>query len=131
MARLTLPLLAAAVLVSGCVVRSAPAEPTSCEFTAVGDEQVAEAAPAGEDPALVVRNASSKPVCYVNISQSDSERWGPDRLGPNEVLDPGEVRGWRLPPNAYDVRLIGCDRQPLLDRRAIAVRDAGILMTLN
>lgn len=82
-----------------------------------------------EQPALLVKNDTDQPICYVNFSLASADTWGPDRLGEDEVIGPGEARGWRVEPGAYDVRLLDCEQRTILDQRGVLVEGAGIVLT--
>ncbi|MEZ4252470.1 MAG: hypothetical protein R3B99_30030 [Polyangiales bacterium] len=71
-------------------------------------------------------------ICYVNISSSSDGNWGPDRLGPSEVISPGQERGWELPAGYYDLRLQDCDRRVIMDRRQLPFSsDDGLVLTFR
>lgn len=106
--------------------RVAPEGDPSAEPAAEPDAEPLEAS--DDDPALVVHNASQQTVCFVFFA-STGEPTTTDRLDDNEVVDPGTTRGWRVPAGAYDIRLAGCEHEPLLDRRAVPVEGDGVLVT--
>ena len=114
--------LVGSVLVGGCVVHTGGGgtAPSAAELQAV---------PPGANPALIVRNASANTICYVNFSSTRQSTWGPDRLGPSETVPPGRIRGWRVPADAYDVRVQDCQRNVLADDRSVAVAGQGIVVT--
>lgn len=85
----------------------------------------------GGDSTFLVRNESSEVICYVNLVPEESEFWGPDRLGSEEVVVQGESRGWRMPPGTYDLRLQDCNRDVLLQRRGIDVQSQGALLSFR
>ena len=66
---------------------------------------------------LVVSNESGRTICYVNFSPTTDPMWGPDRLGSTETIPPGQVRGWQVPADTYDFRLMDCDQRTLMERR--------------
>ncbi|MGC9371671.1 MAG: hypothetical protein ACP5DX_19240, partial [Paracoccaceae bacterium] len=74
-----------------------PVAPTATETpVAVVDTPAAES-PASETPAaggftITMQNQSPDEVCYVLISPSDSDQWGEDWLGGDEVIASGGER---------------------------------------
>ena len=86
----------------------------------------------GGNSAFVIRNQSQLTICYVNISPSSDSNWGPDRLGPSEVISPGVERGWEFPAGSYDFQLLDCNRNELMRRQHVAFppRD-GLVLTFR
>ena len=109
---------------TGCAIHSHTPHST----TAPSDSDLA-ATPPGQEPALVVRNASDRTICFVNFSASDEPTWGPERLTSAEPLSPGESRGWRVPANAYDLRVADCEESVIADNRSLAVAGTGVVVT--
>jgi hypothetical protein len=66
---------------------------------------------------FLVVNESAYTICYVNFSPTTDSMWGPDRLGAQEVIAPGQSRGWAVPADTYDFRLLDCNQQVLMERR--------------
>lgn len=65
---------------------------TACEdLTGLGD-------------AIVLENESGVTITQVFIRDCDSSSWGSDRLGPEEVIAPGESRGFDVGEGCYDLR---------------------------
>jgi S1-C subfamily serine protease len=58
---------------------------------------------------LEVVNDSFDTICFVLISLSEAQDWGPDELGPTEVINPGESRVFELPGATYDIQAFDCD----------------------
>jgi len=71
----------------------------------------------GANAEFLVVNQSQIPICYVNFSPTTDPMWGPDRLGPTEIIQPGQQRGWQLPADTYDFRLLDCNQRSLMERR--------------
>lgn len=95
--------IAVAALASGCIM-------TDGSSTTGGS--------GGNGPPLVVRNNSSTKICYIQVSSAAESTWGPDQLGANETLDPGGTKGWNLSaPGDWDVRLLDCQQNSLVERR--------------
>lgn len=114
--------LVGAVALSGCIVRSGPANasPVSGPVQTSGGTG---------SSAVVVANQSSQTICYVNISPSSDSNWGPDRLGSTETIAPGASRGWSVDPGNWDMRLQDCNHNVLQEERNVAVAGAGIQLT--
>ena len=66
---------------------------------------------------FVVLNQSQYTICYVNFSPTTDPNWGEDRLGAQEVIAPSQSRGWRVPADTYDFRLLDCNQRTLMERR--------------
>lgn len=60
-------------------------------------------------------NSSGLEVCYVQLSPSDAQNWGPDELDSEEILGAGSVRVFRTASGTYDLRLSDCDGGILLE----------------
>lgn len=58
---------------------------------------------------IEVVNQSPEDVCYVYISESDSDEWGGDQLGDEDTISPGDSKTFEVPKGTYDVRLENCD----------------------
>lgn len=63
---------------------------------------------------VVLDNRSSYSVCYVYISSSDVDQWGEDQLGSDEVIGPGEQRGFEIPAEPHDLIAQTCDEGVLM-----------------
>ncbi|HEC24277.1 MAG TPA: serine/threonine protein kinase [Chloroflexi bacterium] len=87
-------------------------------------------APVGAE--LRLENRSGRPVCYVNVSPSTDDTWGPDRLGPSTVIADGEdylLTG--IEPNTYDLRALDCDQNEIASRFGVAINMAGFTWTIT
>ncbi len=58
---------------------------------------------------IEVVNQSPEDVCYVYISESDSDEWGGDQLGDEDTISPGDSKTFEVPKGTYDVRLENCE----------------------
>ena len=58
---------------------------------------------------ITVENRAPEDVCYIFISETDSDAWGDDRLGGDDTILPGASQTFDLPKGEYDVRLENCD----------------------
>jgi serine protease Do len=66
-------------------------------------------------------NQSSLTVCFVRISPSQAQNWGGDRLGSEEVINPGATRSFQLVTGNYDLQLLNCDLEILLEEYELDV----------
>jgi S1-C subfamily serine protease len=64
-------------------------------------------------------NESLLDVCYVQLSPSFAQNWGPDELGGEEILFSGDQRIFELATGSYDVRLSDCDGESLVEEYEI------------
>jgi hypothetical protein len=63
---------------------------------------------------LELINNSSVAICYLYVSPSDSDEWGPDQLGENTVVDPGATFTLTgIEPGQYDMRVESCEGDSL------------------
>ncbi|MDB5414702.1 MAG: hypothetical protein JWR10_3037 [Rubritepida sp.] len=62
----------------------------------------------GGNPSFRLENRAPNVVNNVYISLSATQNWGPDRLGANEVVQPGATRAFNLPVGdcMYDIRVV-------------------------
>ncbi len=63
---------------------------------------------------FTIINNSSIEICYVYFSSSEATDWGPDQLGENTTIPPGQqftIEG--IPPGTYDLKVVTCDNQEL------------------
>ncbi len=72
---------------------------------------------------LTVVNAADTPICYILISPSDSEEWGEDWLGPEEILQSGAARAFELPPGTYDLAALDCDQNFLSETYGVDINE--------
>lgn len=74
-------------------------------------------APATEEPAvvtvdLIVENQSDRPICYLYVSPSDLEDWGPDKLGSGSVVTPGQTFTLSdVESGVYDFKVEDCEHK--------------------
>ena len=61
--------------------------------------------PLGENGIIRIQNSSAIAVVEVNISRCEVGEWGANRL--SSPIGPGQSRDFELPPNCYDVRMVG------------------------
>jgi len=63
---------------------------------------------------LTVVNNSSVDLCWLYVSPSTDDEWGPDQFGPETILRSGQsfaVEG--IDPGTYDLRVEGCSGEEL------------------
>lgn len=58
---------------------------------------------------IEVVNRAPEDICYVYISESNSDEWGDDQLGDNDTITTGGSMTFGFPKGEYDVRLENCD----------------------
>lgn len=86
------------------------------EFTVDGQIIATDAIWVGGDRrpvTLTLANASDQLVCFVQLAPSDAANWGPDELGPDEVVEPGTSRSFPLVSGFWDMALSDCDGKRL------------------
>jgi hypothetical protein len=63
---------------------------------------------------LVLVNNSSVTICYLYVSPSDSDNWGPDQFGEDTVLEPGATFTLTgVEPGQYDMYVESCEGHTL------------------
>ena len=85
----------------------------------------------GTGASFVLRNESQEVICYVYVSPASQQSWGPDRLLPDELIDPGVSRRWSFPPGHYDLRLFDCNRSEVFLRNNVEIAGDGIVVTFR
>jgi len=63
------------------------------------------------DSSLTVINNSSQTLCYLFVSPITFDTWGPDQLGTQEVVPPGQRVTLSMPSGRWDFRGETCDQQ--------------------
>jgi S1-C subfamily serine protease len=66
-------------------------------------------------------NASERSICEVNLSPSGAKNWGQNDLGPATSVSPGGSQELPLASGAYDVRLLSCEGDSLLEQFAVSI----------
>lgn len=92
-----------------------------------GELMSADAIYVGGDRAVVdfvLVNNSSERFCIVQLSQSDAQNWGQDELGPDEIIDPGYERTFSLVTGTYDMRLLDCNGNSLLEEYEMDITES-------
>ncbi len=98
---------------------SAPTEPPP---TSAPTQPPTPESPAGGGTATVVLvNNTDADVCYVYISPVESDDWGEDWLGAEEVVGSRESREFTVPAGNYDMRADDCGHYTLDQRMGVAV----------
>ena len=75
---------------------------------------------------LTFTNQGDETVCYLFAAPSVSSVWGPDRLGPRAILDPGEQVEVALQTDSYDIAGDDCDGAELFDGQFELTEDTGL-----
>lgn len=82
-------------------------------------------------PVQLVNN-SDKSVCYFFIRTPADDGWGADRLGDEEIIDPGESTVvWIEPDQTVDLRTLDCNEDLLHEIMQVEVTSEGITYTLE
>ena len=93
-----------------------------------GDFQASNSIYVGGDHPLVdftVDNQSPDQVCFVLLSPSEAQNWGPDELGEDEYIEPGAARAFTVPASTYDLSLRDCDLNTLAEEYELDATDGG------
>ena len=98
-----------------------------------GEFQASDAIFVGGDHPLVevaIENSSPDVICYAFLSPSDAENWGQDDLADEEVVDPGDATTVFVPAGVYDVLLVACDEETLMEEFGLDLT-TGTTLTLR
>ncbi len=57
----------------------------------------------------IVNDTDGYAIYYVYISPASSDSWGKDRMGENEILEPGDSRAFSVQDGMYDIKLVDED----------------------
>ena len=66
-------------------------------------------------------NASPQSVCGMNLSPNGARNWGQNKLGSAAGVPPGASLDLPLASGAYDVRLLSCEGDSLLEEFAVSI----------
>jgi hypothetical protein len=66
-------------------------------------------------------NSSEQSVCEVNLSPSGAKNWGQNDLGSTAGVTPGGSRDVPLASGIYDVRLVSCEGESLLEEFQVSI----------
>jgi hypothetical protein len=81
---------------------------------------------------LTLRNDFAIPACFVYISPSDSDEWGDDWLGGEEIIDPGATRTFQFTPDqSVDVSVLDCDGNLIYEEYQITLTGEEMFITLE
>lgn len=79
-----------------------------------------------------VINNLDVPICYVYISPTDSDDWGQDWLGDQEVIEPGASRSFSITADqSVDLQVLNCAQEVLDQQFEVYVDSIGITYTLD
>ena len=67
------------------------------------------------DVTLEVSNGTSAEVCYLYLSPPSAQNWGPDELGSEQTLMPGDAVTLSMVGSFYDVLALDCDRNTIVE----------------
>ena len=86
----------------------------------------------GTETVLDIVNESNATICYVYISPSTSDDWGPDWLGASEMIEPGFAMVFYVEVGeTLDMQLEDCDGNILDSQYNITVPPEGLTYTLS
>lgn len=86
------------------------------------------AAPEGTNlVGIEIDNLASTSVCFVYIASPESETWGDDQLGNEEVIESGYYRIFEVAAGTYDVRLDDCYGKVVDVQLGLEVNDLTVL----
>ena len=66
-------------------------------------------------------NSSQQSICVVNLSPDGAKNWGQNDLGPATAIPPGGSQDLPLASGVYDVRLLSCAGDSLLEEFAVSI----------
>ncbi len=66
-------------------------------------------------------NSSELTICYLFVSPSLAGTWGPDRLGVEDTLAPGETVTFEVPAGEYDLMGQDCEQEIILDETKVDI----------
>ena len=70
---------------------------------------------------VVLVNRSERDVCFVYIAPTESEDWGEDWLGEDEVVSPGSTRTFTVTAGTYDLLAADCAAEVLSEQYEVTV----------
>ena len=71
-------------------------------------------------------NETGDQICFVMISLSDAQNWGPDELGDTETIPAGVSRVFEMPPAFYDLRALDCARDVIVEDFVLDITETSI-----
>jgi hypothetical protein len=81
---------------------------------------------------LTLRNDFAIPACFVYISPSDSDDWGDDWLGEEEIIDPGSTKTFQFTPDqSVDVSVLDCDGNLIFEEYLITLTGEEVFIALD
>ena len=66
-------------------------------------------------------NSSEAAVCLVNLSPTDANNWGQNDLASGERIEPGGSRGFPLASGTYDLRVVDCSGNPIVEEFGLEI----------
>lgn len=93
----------------------------ACSLTRIvfGPDRPVLPEPPARDPSFTFVNRSGEPIREIYVSLTTDRNWGPDRLGPRQILPPGAAMPIRLPRGGactVDMRVVYMDGRVLEQR---------------
>lgn len=88
--------------------------------------------PQAEGGSLDIVNDSGETICFVYISTSDSEDWGPEQLGEDTILEPGQTFTITdIPPGTYDIKAEDCSGEIMARNYEVKLGAADFTWTIG
>jgi S1-C subfamily serine protease len=72
---------------------------------------------------FTIRNQSGEGIWYIQISPTEAQNWGQDKLGPEEILEPGAERSVTIASGVYDLALLNAEDEIVVEEYEIEVGD--------
>ena len=67
------------------------------------------------DVPIDITNGTSSEVCYLQLSPAGAQNWGPDELGSDQTLMPGDAVSLVMVGDVYDVLARDCDLNTIVE----------------
>lgn len=89
-------------------------------------------AAAGPGSTLTITNNTASTVCYVYISETTSDQWGPDQLGEGNTIAAGATFDITdIPAGTYDLKATDCDNTTLAEQYGVNLTGGDFTWTLS
>jgi hypothetical protein len=73
------------------------------------------------DSVLTISNDSRQDICWVYFSPTNSDIWGGDQLGVDQILEPRQTRTFQVASDTYDVLLVDCNENTIMEEYEIDI----------
>jgi hypothetical protein len=95
---------------------------TMATFWRIDFATTLEVGAAGATARLLIENDARVDVCFLHVSPTTADDWGQDWLGDLESLGTGSSRVIYIPPGTYDLQIMDCDNNVLVEEYALSLR---------